>query len=1146
MKTKKKKYNLIWLPITFRSANAFILTVFFFSTTFFVQAQDAPILDWARNFKVDGGNEDCYGYSVATDATGNVYATGSFNGVIDMDPGAGVFSLSSISYYEQDIYISKLDADGNFVWAVRLGSGGSDFGYSSVVDASGNVYVTGSVRGGMDFDPGPGTHVITAALSSDNAFVLKLDTNGNFVWGTILGSTAGTGVGRGITLDGSGNVFTTGNFTGTADFDPGAGTFNITSLGSEDIFLSKLDGDGNFVWAKSIGGTQGDRAYALAVDNSGNVVVTGWYRSAVDFDPGPAVFQLTTPTVNAEAFISKYDNNGNFVWAKSTSGSSGTPWSRSIDTDGSGNVIVTGYFPGTLDFDPGVATFNLTSTGDYDVFISKLDASGNFVWAHSIGGSTAQPDYGMGLAVDASGNIVTTGSFNGTADFDFGPGTFTMTSGPVSIGPFYQDIYVLKLDTNGNFIWARRTGNVNQGDVGNGIATDESGNVTVTGSFSTSADFDFGPCTVTLNAAYNTDISAFVERISLGPTYIPTLTSVSPSSGPVGTVVTITGTDFSPVLADNVVRFFTTPLPVSAVTPTTITATIPSIGNGVYQVRLQVGCVSITNGPFFTVTSGTGPTITSFTPSSGVVGTTVTITGTNFSTTPANNTVRFNGITAVVSASTATSITTTVPPGATTGAITVTVAGNTATSTANFTVTTPLPTITSFTPTSGPIGTTVTVTGTNFSTTPANNIARFNGTTATVSASTATSITTTVPTGATTGAITVTVGGNTATSATDFSITTAPAITITFTTQPTNRTTCEGINTTFSIVATGDTNLQYQWQIDNSGFADLTNSTLYSDVNTATLAITNPTAALNGKVYRCVVRGGNSTDTPSASATLIVNDVPSPPVIDTDDLGCAPASTTLTPAGAVANESYHYYDAPAAVNSTGSGISFVTPPLSVSTTYYISTYNTITLCESTRTPALVTVQTCNAPVVIATTSAAYLEGIVTVDLISLVSDPDDNLDIGTLKITSPPASGAIATLNGLILTVDYTNLPFPGTDDLTIEICDLTEICTQQRLTIETAGDISVYNAVSPNDDGKNDTFILEYVDMFADTQKNKVTIFNRWGDVISEIKNYNNKDRVFKGLNKNGDEVPSGTYFYKIEYTGDRAAKMGYLVLKR
>ena len=454
-----------------------------------------------------------------------------------------------------------------------------------------------------------------------------------------------------------------------------------------------------------------------------------------------------------------------------------------------------------------------------------------------------------------------------------------------------------------------------------------------------------------------------------------------------------------------------------------------------------------------------------------------------------------------------------------------------------------LPTIASFTPASGPVGTTVTITGTNFSTTPASNTVMFNGTTATVSASTATSITVTVPSGATTGKITVTVGGNTATSATNFTVTTAASIT--FTTQPADRTVCAGTTTTLSLVASGDTNLQYRWQINNAGFVDLANSSLYSGVNTATLTITNPTVALNGKVYRCVVRGDNSVDTPSASADLTINSIPNAPTIGTNDLGCAPASTTLTPTGAVAGESYRYYDAATAGNLVSSGTSFDTPSLSVSTTYHISTYRTATLCESTRTPALVTVQTCNPPVVIATTAGAYLEGIVTIDLNPLISDPDNNVDVSTLQIISQPVSGATATLDALMLTVDYNGVPFPGTDALRIGVCDLTAICTEQELTIETAGDITVYNAVSPNNDGRNDTFILRYVDLFTDTQNNKVTIFNRWGDVIFETENYDNKDRVFKGLNTGGNEVPTGTYFYKIEFSSGRATRMGYLLVK-
>jgi hypothetical protein len=187
------------------------------------------------------------------------------------------------------------------------------------------------------------------------------------------------------------------------------------------------------------------------------------------------------------------------------------------------------------------------------------------------------------------------------------------------------------------------------------------------------------------------------------------------------------------------------------------------------------------SGAFFRPISDFTTSIGSFTPTSGPVGTSVTISGTNFSTTPANNTVKFNGTTATITGTpTATSITTTVPTGAITGKITVTVAGQTATSSTDFTVTLPAPTITNFNPSSGLVGASVNITGTNFSTTPANNTVKFNGTTATVTASTATSITTTVPTGATTGKITITVTGYTATSsATDFIVNTAPRPVIT-------------------------------------------------------------------------------------------------------------------------------------------------------------------------------------------------------------------------------------------------------------------------------------------------------------------------------------------------------------------------------
>jgi gliding motility-associated-like protein len=1042
---KKSTPGSLHFMIRLQTVKLFLLSAFFLSIAPFLSAQDTPIFEWAGAL---GGTLAETPTGIATDASGNVYTTGYFNGTTDFDPGAAVYNLTPVG--GDDIFVAKVDANGEFVWAISMGGIGDDNGNAIAVDNAGNIYTTGFFNGTADFDPGIGTFNITA-LGSAEVFVSKVDPDGNLVWAKSAGGTSFEQA-YAIALDASGNIYTTGYFFGTADFDPAAGTFDLTSLAQSDVFIWKLANNGDFVWAKAFPGTDAERGKSIDVDAAGNVYTTGFFfESTIDLDPGPGVVNLTSSF--RDTFISKLDANGNFIWARAIGGTTSGIESESLALDNSNNILITGSFFGVADADPGAGVLNLTADSGSsipDIFIVKLDTDGNLVWARSMGlNSNAQ--LGKSINTDASGNVYTTGVFSGVTDFDPGPGVYNLT--PVG----GSDIFISRLDTDGNFEWAISMGGTG-GEGGEAITTDALGNVYTAGVFSTATDFDFGVCTFNLSPVGIID--AFVHKVRIGAVAAPTITSFSPVAGPVGTVVTITGTNFSTVPGNNAVSFF-------------------------------------------------------------------------------------NNKTAAVTASTTTSITTTVPAGAITGKISVTVNCVTVQSAADFTVgAASLPTITSFTPASGPIGTTVTITGTNFSTTPASNTVQFNGTTAVASASTATSITTTVPAGATTGKITVTVGGNTATSATNFTVT-IPG-TITFTTQPVDRITCAGTTTTFSLTATGDTNLQYQWQIDNTGFVNLANNATYSGVSSATLTITNPTVSLSGKVYRCLVRGDNTTNTASASVTLTVNSTPAAPTISATDLGCAPAGTTLSPAGALAGQSYRYYDAATAGNLVSSGASFNTPLLSASTTYFISTYHTTTLCESARTPALVTVQTCNPPIVIATTSGAYLEGIVTIDLNPLISDPDNNVDVSTLQIISQPVSGATATLDALMLTVDYSGLPFPGTDVLRIGICDLTEICTEQELTIETAGDITVYNALSPNNDGKNDTFILRYIDLFTDTQNNKVVIFNRWGDVIFETENYDNKERVFKGLNKSGNEVPSGTYFYKIEYTSGRKAGMGYLVLKR
>ncbi|HND41078.1 MAG TPA: gliding motility-associated C-terminal domain-containing protein, partial [Cyclobacteriaceae bacterium] len=179
-----------------------------------------------------------------------------------------------------------------------------------------------------------------------------------------------------------------------------------------------------------------------------------------------------------------------------------------------------------------------------------------------------------------------------------------------------------------------------------------------------------------------------------------------------------------------------------------------------------------------------------------------------------------------------------------------------------------------------------------------------------------------------------------------------------------------------------------------------------------------------------------------------------------------------------------------------------------------------------------------------TTASVPVNGIVTVELLSLLSDPDDNLDISTLSLTSNTSEqGAAASINASSeLVLDYGSVIFIGVDRVSIEVCDLLSACAQQVLSIEVEGDVIIYNAISPNGDNKNDMMRIANIELFSN---NHVTVFNRWGDMVFETDNYNNDDRAFKGLNKNGKELPSGIYYYKIELSGSKT-KTGYLSLKR
>jgi len=362
--------------------------------------------------------------SIAVDSVGNCYITGCFSDIVDFDPGAGIANLTSVG--GQDIFFAKYDANGNYIWAKNIGSTNSDWGIGIAIDGAGSCYITGHFSGTADFDPGPGiaNHTPVGIVGIDDTFLAKYDSNGNYLWANSIGSIDWDW-GTSIAIDGTGSCYIIGRFQGTADFDPGAGIANLTSVGGYDIFFTKYDSNGNYLWAKSIGSTGEEVGNIIAVNGTGNCYITGFFSGTADFDPGPATANLTLVGMQ-DIFFAKYDTNGNYIWAKNMGSSGNYNEGKSIAIDSTGDCYLTGIFGGTVDFDPGAGTVNLTSVGWYDIFFAKYDSNGNYLWAKNIG--SPFDDRGWDIKVDGTGNCYLTGYFNGTADFDPGTGTANQTS----------------------------------------------------------------------------------------------------------------------------------------------------------------------------------------------------------------------------------------------------------------------------------------------------------------------------------------------------------------------------------------------------------------------------------------------------------------------------------------------------------------------------------------------------------------------------------------------------------------------------------------------------------------------------------------------------------------------------------------------
>lgn len=317
----------------------------------------------------------------------------------------------------------------------------------------------------------------------------------NFEWAGQFGGPNAIVSAIDMVIDASGNVYTVGNFKGNVDFDPGPGQVILISPGylqqNYEIFVTKQDAAGNLIWAKQMGGDDYELASSIAIDATGNIYITGALYGTSDFDPGSGVANLVSVGQN-DIYIVKLTSSGDFVWVKQI-GSPGAESTSSITIDASGNVLTTGSFTGTVDFDPGNDSTFLTTT-NVDIFISKLNGSGTFIWAKQLVG-TGTFDGPSEIVTDASGNVFTTGVFNGTVDFNPGSAVNNLTANDAAS-------YINKLSSSGDYVWAKKIDADGPGGLERGysIAVDASGNVYATGIFNVTVNFDPGVSNFSMTA----------------------------------------------------------------------------------------------------------------------------------------------------------------------------------------------------------------------------------------------------------------------------------------------------------------------------------------------------------------------------------------------------------------------------------------------------------------------------------------------------------------------------------------------------------------------------------------------------------------------------------------------------------------------
>lgn len=447
------------------------------------QAQ-TPEFQWAKRA---GGVDAETSYAVATDTSGNVYVTGTYQSSISF--GTTTLSASGSS----DIFLVKYDASGNVLWAKGFGGTGFDQARALNVAPDGSVYISGSFTSStIDFDPTSSAGGLTNGGDHD-VFFVKYTSSGSFVFANKFTGLAQE-AGYDIAFDDSSNVYIAGQFQSTIDVDFSSNTYSLTSAGSHDVFLAKYTPTGSIVWARQAGGISDDQAFSVAVKDN-FVYVAGFITGSANFSTHNVVSNGAT-----DAFLAKYSTQGALVWAAPIGGA-GSDQAFGIAVNAAGNIFVGGFLTGSANFS---SSTSLTSNGGQDVFFACYNSAGNLSWAKNIGSSN--DDELRNLAIDEHSNIYLTGQYSGTTDFDPSSNTVSITN-----NSWASDIYAAKYDSAGNFKWVLGLPGGGS-DVSQAICLDKSENVFIAGAFESDVDFDLSTNTTQLSSAGSTDL--FIAKYS--------------------------------------------------------------------------------------------------------------------------------------------------------------------------------------------------------------------------------------------------------------------------------------------------------------------------------------------------------------------------------------------------------------------------------------------------------------------------------------------------------------------------------------------------------------------------------------------------------------------------------------------------------